>query len=194
MSIFILQFKKERNAGVHWLSKVQVLKELINLRQKALPSVTSKAHSWTDLTEFHSWLEWPDWHLGPSEWAITLDSKTSTFHYGYRWKNLKSPDQATIVERCLEKDTSVLLALLEKGHLEAGAKVEKALLTLVQVQMGRQRNTWRILLLGDLKIEMYGPNCFIMMKATFMIRHWQSWSHWIEDKANNITWIQLKVS
>lgn len=44
------------------------------------------------------------------------------------------------MERCLEKDTCVLLALLEKGHLEAEAKVEKALLALVQVQMGRQRS------------------------------------------------------
>ena len=52
------------------------------------------------------------------------------------------------MERCLEKDSCVLLELLEKGHLEARAKIEKALLVLVQVPMSRQKKTLKNISVG----------------------------------------------
>lgn len=63
-------------------------------------------------------------------------------------------------KKYLEEDGYVLFVLSEKGYLGARAKSERALLALVQVQRGRQRDLSRILLLADLKIEMYSAYSF----------------------------------
>lgn len=60
--------------------------------------------------------------------------------------------------------------------------------------MGRQRNLWRILLLADLKIGMYGADSFFNDKDNvYGLDTDKVDLTKLKTKKNNLTWIQLKM-